>query len=139
MSTRQRGSVSVEVAILTPAFLLLIVAAIVFGRTAIAANAIDVAAHDAARAASISRTAASADRGARDAASEALSYQGLDCLGEPTVRPDVSGFSQGGIELAFVSVTISCEVSFLDVAIPGVPRTRVLTTTFVSPIDIFRE
>lgn len=136
--TGERGSVSVEMAILAPVFVLLIVAAIVFGRTAIAANALDVAAHDAARAASISRTPEVAADNARAAAQTALSYQGLDCLEEPTIVPDVSGFTSGA-ELTFVSVTISCEVSFLDVALPGVPRSRVLTTTFLSPIDTYRE
>lgn len=136
---RSRGSVSVEMAILTPAFVLLIVTAIMLGRTAIAAHAIDVAAHDAARAASISRSGPAAADAAEAAAEEALRRQGLDCAGDPAVLPDVSGFGQQGVELALVSVTVSCEVSFTDIAIAGVPSNRVLTTTFVSPIDIFRE
>jgi hypothetical protein len=136
---QQRGSVSVELAILSPAFLLLIVTAIMFGRTAVAAHAIDVAAHDAARAASISRTGPAAAANAEAAAEAALARQGLDCAGEPVVAPDVSGFARDDLELAFVSVTITCEVSFTDVAIAGVPTNRVLTTSFVSPIDIFRE
>lgn len=137
--TRERGSVTVEMAILTPVFLLLIVTAIVFGRTAIAANAIDVAAHDAARAASISRTQSSAAANAQTAANDALTQQGLQCVGDPAVQPDVSGFADTGADLVFVSVTVTCEVSFTDIALPGVPHTRVLTTTFVSPIDTFRE
>jgi Flp pilus assembly protein TadG len=134
-----RGSVSVELAILTPALLLLLVTGIMFGRTAVAAHAIDVAAHDAARAASISRTGPAAAANAETAAAEALSRQGLDCTGGPSVEPDVSGFARADLELAFVSVTVTCEVSFTDIALAGVPANRVLTTTFVSPIDIFRE
>lgn len=136
---RQRGSVSVELAILTPAFVLLLVTAIGFGRTAVAAHAIDVAAHDAARAASISRTAPAAAANAEAAARAALGRQGLDCAGEPAIDPDLSGFAGTGPELAFVSVTITCEVSFTDIAIAGVPANRVLTATFLSPIDAFRE
>lgn len=136
----QRGSVSVEMAILAPAFLLLIVLGIVHGRVAIAANAIDVAAHDAARAASISRTAAAAESNAIAAAAEALQQQGLECVEEPQIEPDVSGFDQGGLQLVFVSVTVTCEVSFVDVKfLPFIPESRVLTSTFVSPVDIFRE
>lgn len=138
-SARQRGSVSVELAILTPLFLLLMATATMFGRTAIAANAIDVAAHDAARAASISRTAVAADANARAAATESLSQQGLQCIGGPQIDPDVSDFNQGGVDLGFVIVTIACDVSLTDIAIPGVPSHRLVTTTFVSPIDIFRE
>src|SRR5690606_9319191 len=104
----QRGSVSVEMAILAPAFLLLIVLGIVHGRVAIAANAIDVAAHDAARAASISRTAAAAEANARAAAGEALQRQGLACVEAPRIDPDVSGFARGGLRLDFVSVTVTC-------------------------------
>ena len=136
----RRGSVSVEVAILAPAFLLLIVLGIAHGRVAIAANAIDVAAHDAARAASISRTGAAAEANARAAAGEALQRQGLACVEAPRIDPDVSGFARGGLRLDFVSVTVTCEVSFLDLKfLPFIPESRVLTSTFVSPVDIFRE
>jgi Flp pilus assembly protein TadG len=138
VSRRQRGSVSVELAILTPAFLLLATTAVMFGRVAVAAHAIDIAAHDAARAASISRTGPAAAASAESAARQALTRQGLACAGGPAVVPDVSGFARDDLELAFVSVTIRCEVSFTDVAIAGMPGSRVLTTTFVSPIDIFR-
>jgi Flp pilus assembly protein TadG len=118
---------------------LLLFAAIWFGRIAIAINAIDVAAHDAARAASISRTADSAAANAEAAANQALDQQGLDCAGGPDVQPDTSGFGQGGVDLEFVAVTITCDVSFTDVAFPGVPRTWTVESTFVSPIDVFRE
>ena len=137
--SHSRGSVSVELAILAPVFLLLIATAIGFGRIAVAANAIDLAAHDAARAASISRTGPAAAGNAQTAAAGVLDQQGLDCLGGPQVAPDVSGFARDDLSLVFVSVTITCEVSLTDLALPGLPGSRVLTTTFVSPIDIFRE
>lgn len=134
-----RGSVSVEMAILAPAFVLIIIVAIMFGRTAVAANAIDVAAHDAARAASISRTGPDAAANARTAAEAALEQQGLECVNGPTIVPDVSGFAQNDLDLAFVEVTITCEVSFTDIALLGLPTTQVVTTRFISAIDIFRE
>jgi Flp pilus assembly protein TadG len=136
---RERGSVSVEMAVLAPVFALLLFASIWFGRIAIATNAIDVAAHDAARAASISRTASSASVNAEAAATQALNQQGLDCVGGPNVQPDTSGFANSGVDLEFVSVTITCDVSFTDIAFPGVPRTWTVESTFISPIDIFRE
>jgi Flp pilus assembly protein TadG len=135
----ERGSVSVEMAVLAPVFALLLFSAIWFGRIAIATNAIDVAAHDAARAASISRTAGAASANAEAAANQALSQQGLDCVGGPVVAPDTSGFANSGVDLEFVSVTITCDVSFTDIAFPGVPRTWTVQSTFVSPIDVFRE
>lgn len=143
MTGRSRGSVSVEVAILTPAFLLLIVMAIVAGRTAIAHNAIDLAAHDGARAASLARDATTAREAAVSAAVDSLSRQGLRCVNDVAgdVLVDTSGFAQpvDSLELGFVSVTVTCEVSFADVAIVNAPATRELTSTFVSPLDTFRE
>jgi Flp pilus assembly protein TadG len=136
---RERGSVSVEMAVMAPAFAMLLFSSIWYGRIAIAANAIDAAAHDAARAASISRTQAAAEANAENAALQTLQQQGLNCTGGPNVNPDTSGFNQGGIELAFVSVTITCNVSFSDIAFPGVPQSWPVTSTFISPIDIFRE
>jgi Flp pilus assembly protein TadG len=137
--SRQAGSVTVEMAVLTPVFMLLIVAAIVFGRTAVALHAIDLAAHDAARAASISRTESAAASNAQAAAADTLARQGLHCIGAPDVDPDVSGFASGGTDLTFVSVTVTCEVSFADIALPGVPQSFVLRSNFISPIDSFRE
>ena len=60
--TVSRGSVSIEVAVLAPAFIALMVLAGVAGRTAVADEAVESAAHDAARAASISRDATTARR-----------------------------------------------------------------------------
>lgn len=137
-----RGSVSVEMAILTPAFLLLIVFGIVSGRVAVAYNAIDLAAHDAARAASISRDAGTAYQQGRAAAFDTLARQGLQCIDEsgnrPLVAVDTRGFSVPVGQSASVSATITCTVSFADVALPGVPRTRQLSSTFVSPLDTYR-
>ena len=143
MTCRARGSISVEVAILAPAFLLLIVMAIVAGRTAIAHNSIDLAAHDGARAASLARDASGAREAAVTAAVDSLSRQGLRCVNDVAgdIVVDTSGFALpvDSLDLGFVSVTVTCEVSFADVAMVNVPATRELTSTFVSPLDTFRE
>jgi Flp pilus assembly protein TadG len=136
---RSRGSVTVEMAILAPLFAMLLFASIWFGRITVAANAVDIAAHDAARAASISRTSGAAATNAQAAALATLQRQGLSCAGGPTVVPDTSGFNQTGIDLEFVSVTVTCNVSVSDIAFPGVPRTWQVQSTFISPIDVFRE
>jgi Flp pilus assembly protein TadG len=131
-----RGSVSVEVAMLTPAFLLLVALAAVTGRTAIAQNAIDLAAHDAARAASISRTAGTARRAGEAAAVDTLRAQGLACV--PRVTVDTSGFATPVGSPAAVRVVVDCVVSFTDLALPGVPGSRELSADFTSPIDRYR-
>jgi Flp pilus assembly protein TadG len=133
-----RGSVSVELAVLMPAFVVLIGLAVVVGRQAVAQSALELAAHDAARAASLSRTAQVAEQRARSAAQETLARQGLDCVRLSFVV-DMDEFAVPVGQPASVTVGLSCEVSFADVAMPGVPRSRTLTASFVSPLDRYRS
>ncbi|MCX4387399.1 pilus assembly protein [Micromonospora peucetia] len=150
--TAERGSVSIEVAVLAPAFIALIVLAGVAGRTAVAAEAIDAAAHDAARAASISRDARTARVQARDAALRQLDWRGLDCAGTPRVT--FSGAVRGAptsFDRAFrspagrdasVTVRISCTVSYRDLhlsVLPGMPADRQVSASFTSPLDRYRS
>ncbi len=129
---------SVELAVLTPAFLLLVAVAGVTGRTAIAQNALDLAAHDAARAASISRTAGAAQAAGEAAALDTLRAQGLGCA--PKVDVGTAGFAEPLGQPAAVQVTVFCTVSFADLAaLPGVPGDRDLNATFTSPIDRYRS
>lgn len=133
----ERGSVSVELAILAPAFLALILLAAMVGRVAIAHNAVTVAAHDAARAASISREAGTAADRAEAAARRALADQGLACT-ELVVDPDTTEFARPAGEPAAVSVTIACRVAVADIVpVPGA-RARWVSATFVSPLDTWR-
>ncbi|MGN9774869.1 TadE/TadG family type IV pilus assembly protein [Micromonospora sp. H33] len=150
--SRERGSVSVEVAILAPAFIALLVLGGVAGRTAVAAEAVDAAAHDAARAASISRDAGTARREARDAAVRLLDWRRLNCAGTPTVafsgsvngRPtsfDAAFRSPVG-QNASVTVRISCAVDLSDLqlsVVPGMPTGKRVTASFTSPLDRYRS
>lgn len=149
---RDRGSVSVEVAILAPAFIALLVLAGVAGRTAVAAEAVEAAAHDAARAASISRNAGTAGQRARDAAVRQLDWRGLNCTGTPTV--DLSGAVDGQAtsfaaafrssvgQQASVTVRLTCTVDLSDLrldALPGMPSSRRVSASFTSPLDRYRS
>ncbi|MFG1648941.1 TadE/TadG family type IV pilus assembly protein [Micromonospora sp. NPDC049275] len=148
----ERGSVSIEVAVLAPAFIALMVLAGVAGRSAVAAEALDTAAHDAARAASISRTAGDARKAARDAARQQLDWRGLACTDAPTLR--FTG-SVGGRNTSFdnayrsavgqnatVTVEIACRVSLRDLrlaAVPGMPSENRIVARFTSPLDRYRS
>jgi Flp pilus assembly protein TadG len=139
---RDRGSASVEIAILAPVFLGLIVVAAVAGRTAIAQNAVDLAAHDAARTASLARTAPEAQTEAAAAASATLAAQGLDCGDSLEVTVNTSGFAAGIGEPATVSATVTCTVNVADLAMRGVlgPGVgRFIEATYVSPLDRYRS
>ena len=132
------GSIAVEFAILVPAFVLLIAVAAVIGRQTVAQTAIEGAAHDAARAASISRTAVAAQSRANQAAQSVLDGQGLHC--DPvTVTIDTSQFGRPVGQPAAVTATVTCSVAFTDIAVPGMPGNRTLSATFTSPLDIYRS
>ncbi|GGO05833.1 TadE/TadG family type IV pilus assembly protein [Micromonospora parathelypteridis] len=149
--TTERGSVSIEVAVLAPAFIALMVLAGVVGRTAVAAEAVETAAHDAARAASISRNSGTARQEALEAAQKQLDWHGLACTNdlEPGLTGTVAGvdttfdsaFSSKVGEDATVTVTITCLVSFRDIALdilPGMQSERQITAEFTSPLDRYR-
>ncbi|MFY1674129.1 TadE/TadG family type IV pilus assembly protein [Plantactinospora sp. WMMB334] len=148
---RGRGSVSVETAILAPAFLALVALAGVAGRTAVAHEAIEAAAHDAARAASISRTAGDGRNAARAAVQSRLEAEGLSCSDDPgltfagTVDGQPADFDDAYVAGlgtdASVVVTVTCDVSVRDLRMPLLPGARTYSTveaTFVSPLDRYR-
>jgi Flp pilus assembly protein TadG len=132
----ERGSAAIEAAILAPPLLLLLGLAILGGRIQIAGGAIEAAAHDAARAASISRTAPQAYINARNAANATLDQQGLHCAATADVDIDTSGFLIPVGQPATVSVSVTCVVDFRDLV--GLPGSRTLSARFVSVLDTFR-
>lgn len=139
---RDRGSASVEIAILAPVFLGLVVVAAVAGRTAIAQNAVDLAAHDAARTASLARTKAEAQLEATAAANATLAAQGLDCGDSLVVTVNTNGFDADIGEPATVSATVTCTVNVTDLAMPGVlspGNGRRIEANYVSPLDRYRS
>jgi Flp pilus assembly protein TadG len=133
---RDRGASTLEMAILAPGLLLIIGMAIVAMRIEVADQAVEAAAHDAARAASISRTQAEAWNAARDAALNELSQQGLHCV--PDVNPDTSQFARPIGETAVVTVTVICDERLSDIGMPGLPGHKRITATFTSYLDQFR-
>jgi Flp pilus assembly protein TadG len=132
-----RGSAAIEAAILAPPLLVLIALAIIGGRIQIAGGAIEAAAHDAARAASISRTASQAQSSAYAAAGATLGQQGLHCA-RLDVVVDTSGFAVPVGQPATVAVTVTCVVDFSDLVADGLPGSKTINASFVSVLDTFR-
>ena len=133
-----RGSASLELAILGPALLLLLGLVIAAGRIAVSGGAIEAAARDAARQASIARDPATAAAGARAAAADTLAEQDLRCA-SLTVRVDTAGFTAPVGTPAQVTARVSCVVALADLAVPGLPGTKTLRASFASPLDSYRE
>lgn len=133
---RDAGNAALELVILAPVLLFLIGLIIAAGRIAVAQGSVAAAARDAARQASIARTPQAARSAALGSARSVLAAEGLDC--SPTVRLNVSGFAVPVGQPASVSATVSCEVRLSDLLLPGVPGGKLLTATFVSPLDPYR-
>jgi Flp pilus assembly protein TadG len=137
-SGRDAGNAALELVVLAPVILILLGLVIAAGRTSIAQGAVDAAARDAARQASISLTPDTAKAAALSSARAALSRDGLDC--NPVVTVDTGQFSTVPVgQPATVTATVSCRVPLSDLVVPGLPGSRTLSYTFTSPLDPFRE
>lgn len=134
----EHGSASVEAAVLTPVVLLVLVLVVAGGRVVTAHAALDTAATNAARAASIARTAPAAQQRATTTAEAALAERGLHCT-RRHVSVDSSGFDGPLGQPGTVSVRASCTVALADLALPGTPGSIPLDAEAASPLDPYRE
>ncbi|MCF6737569.1 pilus assembly protein TadE [Blastococcus sp. KM273129] len=134
----ERGSVSVELALLAPALLLLLSFAVVAGRTQIAEGAVQEAARAAAREASLAPDAATAAARAGAQAERTLDAQDLRCEGT-TVDVDTAGFQAPLGQPGDVTVSITCVVGMADLLAPGLPGSVTVEASFISPVDAYRE
>ena len=94
LGRRDRGSATLEMAIATPVMLLLISLMVLAGRVAVAGNTVTTVAGNAAREASLARTAGAASAVATSSARAALAAQAINCQGGGNVAVDVSGFAR---------------------------------------------
>ena len=133
-----RGSAVIEIVVLAPVLVAFVAMVIFGGRWAIAGQAVQSAAADAARAASIARTPTDAATDATSAAMTSLSNQQVRCATQD-VAVDTTGFTVRVGRAATVSVTLSCVVDMGDLALPGVPGTTRLSSTMTSPLDTHRS
>lgn len=132
------GSASVEVAVGVPAFALFIALIILGGRTATTHQALESAAADAARSASLARTASAATEAAREAAETSIANQGLPCM-HVGVTVDTEAFTRAVGRDSTVDVTVECRLKLSDLSIPGLPGSRLLRESMSSPLDTWRE
>lgn len=130
----ERGSATLEAAVLAPVLLMIMGFVVFVGRIGALGERVQTASRDAAREASIQRTPAAArTAGARDAsatlADHHVSCQHLD------ITTDTSDFRPGGT----VRVTVTCEVSLTGITGFGLPGAKTVSATSVQVIDTFRS
>ena len=134
----QRGSISVELAVLAPGLVLLLLLVAAGARVVEVQGHIDGAARDAARAASIARSYGQAVASARRAARADLGATSLCAPGTVAVR--VAGYpavpvvtTAGGT----VTVTVTCQVDMSPFKALGFGVTKGFTGQAVAPLDPF--
>lgn len=133
MTRSERGTAAVEMVSLVPVIMLFFLLVIAAGRLAGAHNAVEAAASGAARAASIER-----DSGSATSAGQAVA---ASTLANEYCTPQVSiegNFDSPAGTPATVTAHVSCTVQLGDLLIPGIPGSRVLTSTGESVIDTYR-
>jgi len=124
----------VELLILAPVFMMVVYLVIFSGRMLNARSAVDGAARDGVRAASLARSASGAQVAAgRAVAGDLAGSQRVRCASF-TVTTDTSRFAPGGM----VTVTVTCRVPLADLALLRVPGAKTLTASYPAPIDIYR-
>ena len=132
-----RGSMSVELVVIAPALVLLLLLIGAGGRWVESHGALDGAARDAARAASVGRTPGDADSLAGQAARSDLASSGW-CDGG-TVQVGVTGFPDA-VTIAqgtSVTVTVTCSVNMTPFTLLGFRAASPVTASAVAPLDPF--
>ncbi len=128
-----RGSASVELALLTPGLVALALLMVLAGRVADAGSTADGVAHAAARAASMERTVGAAEATAAATAASSLAENGLVC-GDHSVVLDHGGLVPGGA----VTARVECRVGLDGLIGLGVPGSYTATGSATVVVDTFR-
>lgn len=132
MTKSERGSVALEMVLLTPVLLCLLLFVVVAGRLVNVRNDVDFSAKAGARAASITRSSTLAGTEAQDAVNESLDNTAAKCSSLDTTV-DTSGFKPGGQ----VTVTVRCAVDISMASLLHIPASKTVTATFTEPIDLY--
>lgn len=134
----QRGSATVEIAVLVPALLVTLGLLAVGGRIWFARTTVNEAATSAARAASLARSAGEGAAAGRAAAARSLSTEGLRCT-STAVDVNVAGFSVPVGTPATVTTSIRCRVAYADLILPVIPGGVDLQASGASALDTYRS
>lgn len=128
-----RGASSVELVIIAPVLVMLILLVVGLGRMALARQQVDSSAHEAARAASLQRTAGAAASDGQAAGRRAIDETGLSCA-QLRVNVDTSSYRPGG----HIRATVTCIADLSDVTLAGLPGSKTYTSSAIVPIEQWR-
>jgi Flp pilus assembly protein TadG len=127
--SRERGSMAVEVVLITPVLVSFLLLVIALGRYVAVRGQVEAASRDAVRAASLERTLNSAEGSANQTA--AASLRGRQCT-PVTLSGD---FVAGGI----ITTTLTCQIPLNDLGLLGLPGSVRITGRSAAPLDLYRR
>ena len=136
--TLDRGSVSVELAVLVPALMLLVGLLVAGGRIWFAKTTVNEAAQSAARAASLSRSAEGAAAAGQSAGRQSMATDGLNC-GDDSVTVNTAAFAVPVGTPATITSIIGCRVRLADLLLPGLPGSIQLSGAGSAALDTYRS
>lgn len=128
----ERGNAIIELVVGIPVFFLFVLLAIAGARLAMAHQASQAAAADAARSASIARNPTEA----RSAAQSAISSSLNSACSRSSLSLDTSGFNRPVGNAASVTAQVTCTIDWRGIELPGLPRT--VDASVSSPLDTYR-
>lgn len=134
----ERGTATVELALLVPALVVVLGLLVAGGRLWFARTAVAEAAQTTARAASLARTPTAAETAGDAAGRASLATAGLRCT-SISVRVDSAAFAVPVGTPATVRSTVRCTVPFDDVLLPGMAGSIALTSEGASALDTYRS
>jgi Flp pilus assembly protein TadG len=127
-----RGSLTVELVVLTPVVAMFLLVSLAFGRYALASEQVVGGARAAADAVAVASSAGQAQQVALSAAMPVLASS-HSCV-DPTVSVESKPFVPGGE----VRVSVTCHVAFSDLLVPGFPGSATVQAVQVAAIDPYR-
>lgn len=132
-TTRERGSLSLELAMLAPALLLIFGLITVYGRVAQVNGNLESSTRDAARSATRARSFAEAKVRAREVIEDGIANTPDACRN--SLKVAVDQFVPGQP----TTVSTTCTYPIGDVGVPGAPGTLTARSEFVAVVDDFRS
>ena len=130
----ERGSMTVELVVITPVLLVIGITVLIFGRVTQSRQQVVEAARAGAEAAAVLPNPDVAQWGSSVDAAVGVVDPARTCLRQQVVT-DVGHFYPGG----FVTVTVTCTVALSDLSVPGMPGSTTVSATASAPIDPFRS
>lgn len=127
------GTTTVELVLVAPVFLTMLLLVVGLGRIVEAEGRVQGAARDAARAASLERSATLAAEAASRAAAVNLAERGVSCASFD-VTVDTTQFRPGG----HVGVTVTCASDLSGLALSGLPGSKTLQADATAPLEQYR-